>query len=156
MTDYNLAQESVALFQTHEAHVYEKIAGKNAQVATLVDEMEAIEEFLGLVAERTDDSKRLDLTTAEEQGRVDRLRNLESLRHIFPNGKYSWKDEEITNLTRMLNQRIEGPLQRKINMLTEEIMLEHSELTKATELFNRGVQRMGGLIERILANMQRQ
>lgn len=152
---YDLAGESVALFQVHETHTYDKIDTKNKAIEQLVNEMEAVEDFLAFVANRTEDSKRLDLMTKEEQDRVDKLRENESLRHVFPEGKYTWKDEEITNLNRMLGQHIEGPLQRKISMKSEEIMLEQHELTKATELFNRGLQRMTGLSERILNNMMR-
>ena len=150
---YDLAGESVSLFQVHETRTYETINGKNKEIEKLADEMEAIEDFLTFVANRTGDSKRLDLTTKEDQDRADRLRANESLRHVFPEGKYTWKDEEITNLNRMLGQHIEGPLQRKINMKSEEIMLAQHELAKATELFNRGLQRMSGLTERILSNM---
>lgn len=152
---YDLAGESVALFGAHEAHAYKTIAGKNEQIEKLTCEMEQIEDFLNFVASRTDDSKRLDLTTKEEQDRVDRLRQNEALHHAFPEGKYCWKGEEITNLNRMLSQHIEGPLQRKITMTTEEIMLEQHDLSKASELFNRGLQRMTGLTERILSNMVR-
>ena len=152
---YDLAGESVALFQVHETNTYNKIDTKNKEIEKLVDEMEAIEDFLAFVANRTEDSKRLDLMTTEEQDLVDKLRKNESLRHVFPEGKYTWKDEEITNLNRKLGQHIEGPLQRKISMKSEEIMLEQHELTKATELFNRGLQRMTGLTERILSNMMR-
>ena len=154
---YDLAAESVALFQVHEARTYELIEIKNAAIERLADEMDTIEKFLAEVAARTDDSKRLSYNlTAEDQAKIDAMRENESIRHAFPQGKYEWKDEEINNLTRMLAQHVEGPLQRKVNMTSEEIMLEHHELTKATELFNRGVQRMTGLCERILSNMQRQ
>jgi vacuolar-type H+-ATPase subunit I/STV1 len=154
---YDLAAESVDLFQVHEAHTYEKINIKNVAVERLADEMDTIEKFLAEVAVRTDDSKRLSYNLkAEDQSKIDAMRENESIRHAFPEGKYEWKDEEINNLTRMLAQYVEGPLQRKINMVSEEIMLEYHELTKATELFNRGVQRMAGLCERILSNMLRQ
>ena len=83
---------------TNDGPVTISIDTKNKEVEKLVDEMEAVEDFLAFVASRTEDSKRLDLMTKEEQDRVDKLRENESLRHAFPEGKYTWRDEEITNL----------------------------------------------------------
>lgn len=151
---YNLAHESVGLFLTQEVHSNEIIDKKNKEVEQLVNRMEKLEQFLALVANRTDDSKRIDLMTAEEQAMVDHLRD-QGLAHIFPHGKYVWKDQEIENLTRMINQHIEGPLSRKITQMTEEIMLEQHEQSKAVELFNSGLKRMNNLIERIMNNIAR-
>lgn len=157
MTDtigYNLAEESVGLFLTQEVHSNEIIDTKNKNVERLVNKMEKLEHFLALIANRTDDSKRIDLMIAEEQAMVDHLRD-QGLDHIFPHGKYVWKDQEIENLTRMINQHIEGPLSRTITQTTEEIMLEQHEQSKAVELFNSGLKRMNNLIERILNNIAR-
>ncbi len=152
---YNLADESVKLFLTQEVHSNTIIDGKNKQVEGLINRMEKLEEFLALVASRTDDSSRVDLMTAEEMAMVDGLREQEGLAHIFPHGKYSWKEAEIENLRRMINQHVEGPLSRKLTQTTEEIMLEQQEQSKAVELFNSGLKRMNNLIERIMNNIQR-
>lgn len=155
-TGYDLAADSVQLFLSHEEHTYKSIEDKNKHIDQLTTEMETIEKFLGEIAARTDDSKRLSFLTTEDQNWIDSLRKNDSIRHAFPEGKYEWKDDEISNLTRILSQHVEGPLQRKINMTSEEIMLDQHDLTKATELFNRGVQRITGLCETILRNMLRQ
>lgn len=77
-------------------------------------------------------------------------------RLLLSNYKKKLKElSEDKNLERMVTQRIEGPLQRNINMTSEEVMHEQLELSKAVELFNRGMQRMLGLTDRILSNMQR-
>lgn len=152
---YDLAGESVNLFLAHEISTYAGIDRRNKEIDRLVTKMESLEEFLGFVANRTADSKRLDLDTAEDQQRVDNLRSHDDLRHIFPEGKYAWKETEIENLSRMLNQHIEGPLQRNINMETEKMVLDQHELTKALDIFKSGLTRMTNLIERILSNVQR-
>jgi len=153
---YDLGGEAVELFQTHEASVYSKIEGHNETIDYYVNKMEDLEKFLSLLANRTEDSTRVDLTTAEEMELVDRLREEEDLRFVFPEGKYSWKTkEEIDNVTRLVNQKIEGPLQRKINMASEQMVLEQHELTKVLEIFRNGLSRMNNLIDRILGNIQK-
>jgi|GEM_PF-3013979 len=171
---YDLAGESVALFQTHETHVYTLIEGKNREVDALVTEMEDLEHVLTLLADATEAFKADDdhIIEIDEQDaeRIQRLAQNPELKHIFPPTKFSWMEGEITNvakelqttlkelssddnLERMITQRIEGPLQRNISMKTEEIMQDQLELGKAVELFNKGMQRMLSLIERILSNM---
>ncbi len=149
---YELETESVNLFLIHEMHAYDKIDRKNKEVDALVTKMEDLEQFLSYIANKTDDSHRLDLTTAEEQQMVDHLRE-QGLDTIFPPGKYEWKDAEVETLTRKITQHIEGPLQRKINTLTEQMVLEQHELTKILEIFRSGLNRMINLKERILSNM---
>ncbi|MBS0630173.1 MAG: hypothetical protein JSS30_08150 [Verrucomicrobia bacterium] len=151
----NLAGMSVDLFNLHEVHTHEKHDRINKEIDELVSKMEKLENFLALLANQTDDSNRVDLLSQEHQDFVDALRKHDDLRHLFPEGKYSWKDKELENLTRSLNQHIEGPLQRKINMKTEETVLDQHELTKALDLFKNGLSRMSNLIERILNNLQR-
>ncbi|NGX48254.1 MAG: hypothetical protein K1000chlam3_01645 [Chlamydiae bacterium] len=172
----NLALESVKLFEKHEARVYEAIECKNQEIERLVIEMEDLEHFLSLLANASDAFSKDDphqIEVSEEDiVCIQRLAQNPELRHIFPPTKFSWTDGEIIavtkqlqeklkelsedkNLERMVTQRIEGPLQRKINMASEEIMHEQFELSKAVELFNRGMQRMLGLTDRILSNMQR-
>ena len=146
---YNPASEYVKLFGTLETHKYAKINCKSKQIASLVTRMEDLEAFLGLVASRTDDSNRLNFENAKDQAMIDKLRTEGNLEHIFRHGTYSWKDKEIENLTRLLNQHIEGPLQREISRLSEDMMLDQHELAKAVELFNSGLKRMTNLIERI-------
>ena len=150
---YDLAGESVKLFLAHEVNTYDLIDKKNKEVDRLINKMEELESFLGLVANRTDASNRVDLTTAEDQAMIDRLRQHDDLRHIFPVGKYSWKEAEVENLNRMINQHIEGPLQRKLNMETEEMVLDQHELTKALEMFKGGLTRMNNLNDRIISNI---
>ncbi|NGX38633.1 MAG: hypothetical protein K1000chlam2_01809, partial [Chlamydiae bacterium] len=111
---YDLAQESVNLFLEHEIHTNEVIDKKNKEVNRLVTKMENLERFLTLVANRTDDSNRVDLVDAADQAMVDKLREDPDLQHIFPLGKYTSKEKEVENLQRMINQHIDGPLQRKI------------------------------------------
>ncbi len=152
---YDLAGESVNLFLCHEVTTHGNIDKKNKEVDRLVSKMEQLEHFLSLVAKRTDDSNRLDLLTAEEQSMVDYLRAHDDLRHIFPEGKYSWKEKDLENLNRSVSQHIEGPLQRKVNMETEEMVITQHELTKALDLFKNGLSRMNNLTDRILSNMQR-
>ena len=173
---YDLAGESVALFQQHEMRVHETIEVKNQEIEKLVTEMEELEWFLSLLANGSDaftqDGEHSIEVTGEDVARIKRLSDNPDLRHIFPPTKFSWMEGEIAqvatqlqeklgewanedNMRRMVTQRVEGPLQRKISMKSEEIMLEQHDLTKAVELFNRGLQRMLGLNERILSNMQR-
>lgn len=152
---YDLAQESVNLFLEHEIHTNEVIDKKNKEVNRLVTKMENLERFLTLVANRTDDSNRVDLVDAADQAMVDKLREDPDLQHIFPHGKYTWKEKEVENLQRMINQHIEGPLQRKITMLTEQMVLDQHDLGKALEMFKSGVNRMNNMIDRILSNIQR-
>lgn len=172
---YDLAGESVKLFHVHEARVYESIEGINKEIDQLVLEMEDLERFLSLLAETSsnleENDHKLELEDEDIQ-RIERLSKNPDLRHIFPPHQFSWQEGEIKqvanqlqekltewadddSLKRMVSQRIEGPVQRKIGMKSEEVMLEQHELTKATELFNRGVQRMLSLNERIISNMLR-
>ncbi|MDN3506464.1 MAG: hypothetical protein P0S96_04470 [Simkaniaceae bacterium] len=173
---YDLAAESVGLFAAHEARVYEVIEGKNNEIDALVTEMEDLEHVLSLLAKASDSFKTDDQHVVEIENedveRIQRLSQNPELRHIFPSTKFSWMDGEITqvakdlneklkelssddNLQRMITQRVEGPLQRNIGMKTEEVMHEQLELGKAVELFNKGLQRMISLTERILSNMAR-
>lgn len=152
---YDLAGESVALFLKHEVETNNKIDLKNKKVDQLVTKMEELEVFLNLVANRTNDSNRLDLTNAEDQAFVDKLREEKDLQHIFPHGKYSWKENEIENLNRMIHQHIEGPIQRNISMLSEQMVLDQHDLSKAMEMFKSGLNRMNNLIDRISSNIQR-
>ena len=160
MADYgtNLAQEAVNLFQLHETAVYNKIDRKNKQVDELVSKMEDLEKFLALVSDKLsgEETSRLDLLENEQMQIVDQLREkYPDLAHIFPHGKYSWKEGELDNLKRQINQHIEGPLQRKITMANEEILLEQHELTKALEIFRSMLTRVNNQIDRILTNIQR-
>lgn len=152
---YDLSGESVGLFLRHEVVTHGNIDVKNREIDRRVSKMEQLEKFLTFVAHRTDESNRLDLTTAEEQGMVDAIRTHDDLRHLFPEGKYTWKEKELENLTRSISQHIEGPLQRGINMDTEETVITQHELTKALDLFKNGLSRMNNLIDRILSNLQR-
>ncbi len=172
---YDLAGESVKLFHVHEARVYESIEGINKEIDQLVLEMEDLERFLSLLSQTSnnleENDHKLELED-EDIERIERLSKNPDLRHIFPPHQFSWQEGEITkvanqlqekltewsnddSMKRMVSQRIEGPIQRKIGMKSEEVMLEQHELTKATELFNRGVQRMLNLNERIISNMLR-
>ena len=152
---YNLAAESVALFNKHEIHTHYKIDTKNKQVEELVSQMEDLEVFVSMIAKRTEDSVNFDLQNEEDRKFVDKLREGSELAHIFPHGKYRWQGKEIDNLSRMINQHIEGPLQRKITMLSEEMLLEQNELSRALEIFRSGQKRMGDMIQQILNAMAR-
>jgi serine/threonine-protein kinase RIO1 len=155
-SEHNLAWLSVNLFQQHEICVYDGIDRKNKEVDRLVTKMENLEHFLALVSQHTDESNRLDFSiTAEMQEMVDNLRGDPELAPIFPHGKYVWKEKEIENLSRMIEQHIQGPLQRKINMTSEKMVLEQHELTKALEIFRNGQTRMSSFIEKILNNIMR-
>lgn len=175
---YDLAGLSVDLFNLHEKRVLGVIGKKNVEIETLTKEMEDLQHFLSLLekasstftnAAGSDHSLEL---SHEDIEKIQRLAANPELHHIFPPAKFSWKEGEITatveqikeklqewakdeNVKRLISQRIEGPLQRKIGRKSEDIMLEQQELTKAVELFNRGLQRMLNLCERILSNMQR-
>jgi len=155
MTEYNLASESVNLFQLHETATHNRINQKNRQVNEWITRMEKLEKFLTLVAQRTEDSNRFDMTSAEDQALIDELRDIEELEHIFPHGQYVWKEKELEHMTEKVNQYIQGPLQRKIGVGSEEIVLIQHELTKALELFKNGLSRMNNLVERISSNIQR-
>lgn len=153
---YDLAGESVALFQRHEIHSHNTINEKNQKVSRHITQMEKLQKFLTLAAERTADSNRLEMTLAEDQALVDDLRSFGDVDHIFPPGKYVWKEKEIEHLQEKVSQHIQGPLQRQINMLSEEMVLIQHEDTKALDLFKNGLSRMTNMIERIQSNIQRQ
>ncbi len=175
---YDLAGESVRLFNAHELAVFQSIEDKNDVIEKLVYEMEDLNAFLSILADTSEGfttENEHEVDYEKDQRRIDLVRRLSSnpeLQHIFPPTKSSWMEGEIVqvskdlkkqlsewqqgdNVQRLINQRIEGPLQRKINRTSEEIMLDQDNLSKATELFNRGLQRMLSLSERILSNIQR-
>ena len=153
---YTLEKEALNLFCSHENRIHLGINQKNKQVDLLVDRMEQLEHFLSIVAAKTDDSGRLDLTNAEDQALVDKIRGYEELgEHVFPHGKYVWKEKEIEDLTRRVENYIQGSLQRKISITSEEIVLDQHDLNKTLEIFKGCITRMNNLIERILGNIQR-
>lgn len=68
------------------------------------------------------------------------------------------KFKELTdneNVKRLVTQRIEGPLQRKVQMTTEQIMFDQNDLLKSAEMFNKTLQRMLNFIEQILRNINK-
>jgi hypothetical protein len=151
---YDLAAESVLLYVNHEMHTHGSIAKRNDWVEHLVTKMEKLGHFLGVVASRGEESVRLDLSE-EEKILVDELRVYEDLRHIFPEGQYSWVGkQQLENLNRSISQHIEGPLQREIHTKTEENVLEQHELTETLSLFKTGMSRMHNLIEAINRNIK--
>jgi len=155
MSEQHLGQISVNLYQLYETKTHETVAAKNKKVAEHITHMEKLQHFLSLVNERTKDSSRLDMSLAEDQALVDDLRAIPGTSHIFPHGKYEWKEKELEHLHEKVSQYIQGPLQRLINTGTEEMVLIQHELTKSLEIFNRNLQKMNGLNERIQSNIQR-
>lgn len=151
---YDLAAESVLLYVNHEMRVHGSIAKTNEWVERLTIKMEKLSQFLGIVASRGEESIRLDLTE-EEKILADELRTYEDLRHIFPEGQYSWVGkQQLENLNRSISQHIEGPLQREIHTETEKNVLEHHELTETLSLFKTGLSRMHNLIDAINRNIK--
>lgn len=173
---YDLAGLSVRLFTDYETYVLQEISQKNEQIAKLVEEMEDLEFFLSLLAKTSAefDEKKDHIVeiTAADAHRIQNLMENPELRHIFPPAKFSWKEGEITavakeiqgklqewsqddNLKRLISQRIEGPLQRKITMETDNVRLSQEDLVKVAEICTKGLHRMTNLNERILNNMLR-
>lgn len=157
--DYNMAREAVGLFLMHEGRVHGAIDAKNNELISLVDEMEEIEQFLALLRNKTDDSQRVEFLLPHEQELVDSLRNRADLQHVFSNPyqhPYVWKGEgELKTLERLLTQHVEGPLNQKISMATQEMMLAENQLVEVLAMFRAGQNRMQELLRHINSNIQR-
>ncbi|NGX39070.1 MAG: hypothetical protein KR126chlam1_00390 [Chlamydiae bacterium] len=162
---HNLALQSVQLFTLHEQKVLETIGEKNEEILKLTDQMNDLTSFLGLVETKlkNEDTVTARFINPDEHEVIDRIREalmenpegLEGALRLFAHGKYSWEVTELNSLKEMLGRYVEGPLQRKISMGSEEMVLNHHELTKVLDIFRSGLTRMNDQIQRILSNILR-
>lgn len=173
---HNVAKEWVDLFGMHEKHIHGVMELQNQKIEHLVKEMEELEFFLSKLKQQSDlfekDKTHKITISHADAARIKSLSENEDLRHIFSPTQFTWADEEIPavvnqieekiqewskdeNLKRLLEQRIQGPLQRQISMTTEKVLLEQQDLTKVLEIFNSCLKRMNELISQIQANISR-
>lgn len=173
---YNPAEMAVNLYEKHEAHIHEVIKTKHEQLNQVVTQMEDLEFFLRKVKEQSelfqkDKKHKIEISHADAE-LIKRLSEQEKLSHIFTPSKFTWEDEEIVdlvtqcqkaigeccedeNIKRLIEERIQGPMQREISMKTEEILYEQQELIKSLEIFRSIQKEASDAIRFILQNIQR-
>ncbi len=167
---YNLAHLNVELAAKLDSVENEKGQRANAEIERLTSRMEDMTKLSRMLNGKwNDDAVNIEFIDRGQRELIDRVQQslqydyqaherdiTDPLLRYFQSGTYSFKRDELKNFMEMLDQHVQGPMQRDISRKIENLLLDKREQTEVMAMFTKALNDMFREIQAILRNMKPQ